>query len=132
MATFLLEILTPERMFFSEQVESLVIKTADGELGIMAGHAPTLTPVSIGAIKIKKDGQWIEAVLTEGFMKIDPNTSIILADTAEWPNEIDENRAGEARLRAEERLQSKLSRQDYLRSQAAMARALARLKVTGK
>ncbi|MCX7748864.1 MAG: F0F1 ATP synthase subunit epsilon [Clostridia bacterium] len=132
MATFLLEILTPEKVFYSDQVETIVIKTVDGEMGILAGHEPTLAPVAIGTVRIKKDGNWLDAVLTEGFMQITNDKTIVLADTAEWPEEVDENRAKAAKERAEERLQSQLSRQEFIKSQAAVARAMARLKVKGK
>jgi F-type H+-transporting ATPase subunit epsilon len=130
--TFLLEILTPERKFFSGQVETLILKTPEGEMGILAQHAPTITPVAIGSIRIKVNNDWLDAVLTEGFMEIHSNKTVILADSAEWPNEIDTNRAEAAKVRAQERLQSQLSRQEYMRSQAAMSRALARLKVGKK
>ena len=85
--------------------------------------------VSIGPIRIKQNGEWLDAVLTEGFMEIKQDKTVILTDTAEWPNEIDVNRAKAAKERAEERLQRELSRAEYIRSQAALARALARLKV---
>lgn len=132
MATFLLEILTPERKFFSGKVETIILKTPEGEMGMLANHAPTLVPVSIGSIRIKLDNDWLDAVLSEGFMEIHSNKTVILADTAEWPNEIDANRAKAAKERAAERLQSQLSKQEYMRSKAAMAKALARLKVGNK
>jgi len=128
--TFLLEIVTPERVFFSEQVEMLVLKTPHGELGVLAGHMPLVSAVDVGTTRIKKpNGEWVEAVLTEGFMEITQVKTVIFTDTAEWPNEIDENRAILARQRAEERLAQKNSQIEYVRSQAALARAMARLKV---
>lgn len=129
-ATFNLEIVTPDRKFFSGEVEAVIFRTLDGEMGILKGHAPMVVAVAIGPLRIKKDGEWLDAVLTEGFMEIKQDKTIILTDTAEWPNEIDINRANEAKARAEERLQRQLNQVEHMRSQAALARALARLKVS--
>lgn len=131
MATFYLEIVTPERKFFSEDVEMVILKTPEGEMGILQGHIPMVVALGIGPIKIKKDGKWQEAFLSEGFLEVEQNKTIILADTAEWPEEIDENRAKEAKERAEERLKRQLSQIEHIRSQAALARAMARLRVKG-
>lgn len=129
-STFELEIVTPERKFFAGPVEMVILKTPQGEMGILKDHMPMVIVVAIGPIKIKKDGEWLEAVLTEGFMEIKQDKTVILTDTAEWPSEIDHNRAKAAKERAEERIHRQLSRQEYLQSQAALARALARLKVS--
>jgi F-type H+-transporting ATPase subunit epsilon len=129
-ATFSLDLVTPERSFFSGEVEMIILKTPEGEMGVLKGHTPMVVAVAVGPIKIKKDGEWLEAILTEGFMEVKQEKTVILTDTAEWPNEIDVNRAKAAMQRAEERLQMQLSNTEHIRSQAAMARALARLKVT--
>jgi F-type H+-transporting ATPase subunit epsilon len=128
--TFKLEIYTPERKFYSGDVEMVVFKAPDGEMGIMAGHAPMVAAVAIGTIRILKDGEWLQAVLTEGFIEVKQSIAVILTDTAEWPNEIDINRAKAAKDRAGERLSHQLGQIEYMRSQAALTRALARLKVT--
>lgn len=98
----------------------------------MAKHAPTVSAVSVGPLRINAQGKWIEAVVTEGFAKIMPDKVVILTDTAEYPEEIDINRAKAAKQRAEERLQKKLSQLEYMRSKAALARAMARLNATNK
>ena len=130
--SFSLEVITPTKTFFSDTVESLVITTPIGEIGIMSGHMPLVTCVSIGVIKIKKDGQWREAAVSEGFLKIEQDKTIIFVDTAEWPEEIDANRAEEAAERARERLQRQLSRVEYANSRAALQRAMSRLKVKNR
>lgn len=130
--TFYLEIVTPDRKFFSGEVETVILKTPDGEIGVLKGHMPMVVAVAIGPIRILKDGDWLEAVLSEGFMEIMPDKTVILADTAEWPNEIDINRAKAAQERAKERLQSQLSRVEYMRTQAAMERAFSRLQISSK
>lgn len=127
--TFYLEVVTLERLFYSGDVEMVVLKTPEGEIGILPGHIPLVTAVTVGPLRIKKDGEWIDAVLNEGFMEVKQDKTVILADTAEWPHEIDERRAEAARARAEERLHHQLSQVEYVRSQAALARAMTRLKV---
>ncbi len=99
---------------------------------MLAKHAPTVVAVSVGPLKINADGKWIEAVVTDGFAEIMPDKVILLTDTAEYPEEIDINRAKAAKQRAEERLQRQLSNIEYTRSKAALARAMARLKATSK
>jgi|SRR3989339_337253 len=127
--TFHLEIITPYKLFFEGEVEMIIIKTTNGEVGILADHIPMVTPIDIGNIRIKQDGIWKEAVLTEGFIEIKDNISIILTDTAEWPEEIDVNRAEEAKLRAEERLGNIKDHVEFTRCSAALTRALVRLEV---
>ena len=129
-STFNLEIITPERKFFSGEVETVILKTLEGEIGILKGHAQMVIAVAIGPMRIKKDGEWLEAVLSEGFMEITQDKTIILTDTAEWPNEIDTNRAKAAKERAEERIQRQKDNIETVRSRAALARAVARLKIT--
>lgn len=132
MTTFFLEVITPERKFFSGEAEGVIFNTVDGEMGVLAKHAPTVVAVNIGPLKINSQGKWIDALVTAGFAKIMPDKVIILTDTAEYPEEIDINRANEAKLRAEERLQKQLSQLEYMRSKAALSRAMARLKITNK
>jgi F-type H+-transporting ATPase subunit epsilon len=129
-STFDLEIVTPERKFYAGEAEMVILKTPEGEIGILRDHMPVVVAVDVGPIKIKADGKWLEAILTEGFMEVNQNKVVILTDTAEWPEEIDVNRAKAAKERAEERLQRKISEIEYMRSKAALARALERLKVT--
>jgi F-type H+-transporting ATPase subunit epsilon len=126
---FSLEIVTPERIFFSGNVEMISVKTPDGQIGVLAGHIPMVAAVDVGPIKITQKDKRITAFLSEGFMEITQDKTIILVDTAEWPHEIDKNRALAAKRRAEERLHSKLSYKEYMRAQAALSRALERLKI---
>lgn len=132
MSTFILEVITPERKFFTGEAECVIFRSVDGEMGVLAKHAPTVTTVSIGPLKIKADGKWIEAVVTEGIAEIMPDKVVILTDTAEYPEEIDVNRAKAAKQRAEEKLQKQLSQLEYMRAKTALARAMARLKATSK
>jgi len=130
--TFYIEILTPDRKFFWGDVESVILNTPSGEIGILKNHMPMVALVEVGSIRIKKDGNWIEAVLGQGFMEVKQNRTIILVDTAEWPDEIDINRAKAAKERAMERILRRENQTEYIRSQAALARAMARLAVGKK
>ncbi|MGE5328588.1 MAG: ATP synthase F1 subunit epsilon [Deltaproteobacteria bacterium] len=132
MSTFYLEIVTPERKFFEGQAEMIIVHTPDGEIGILKDHEPAVIAVDSGDIRFLVDGVWKEAAATPGFMEVTSEKTILLVDTAEWPEEIDINRAKAAKERAEERLQQKLAYLEYIRSQASLARALARLKVTNQ
>jgi len=129
MPTFFLEVLTPDRKFFSGEAEGVVFKSVDGEMGVLARHAPTVAAVSVGPLRINAQGKWIEALVTDGFAEIMPDKVVILVDTAEYPEEIDINRAKSAKDRAQERLQKQLSQIEYTRSKAALSRAMARLKI---
>jgi F-type H+-transporting ATPase subunit epsilon len=130
--TLFLEIVTPEKKFYSDDVETLILNTPEGEIGVLSKHMPMVVAVSIGPIRIKKDGKWLDAVLSEGFMEIVDDKVIIFVDTAEWPEEIDANRAKAAAERAQERLQRQLTNLEMVRSQAALQRAMARLKVNNE
>ncbi|WP_297958578.1 ATP synthase F1 subunit epsilon [uncultured Ruminococcus sp.] len=130
--TFHLEIIATDRIFFSGEVEHLVITAIDGLLGIMAGHEPLVTCLPTGELKYLVDGEWKYAAISEGFIQVMPDSSIILADTCELPEEIDIKRAQEAKERAEELLRQKQSIREYYETQAALNRAMNRLKVSQK
>ncbi|HOR21555.1 MAG TPA: ATP synthase F1 subunit epsilon, partial [Ruminococcus sp.] len=110
----------------------LVITAIDGLIGIMAGHEPLVTALPTGELKYMVNGKWQYAAISEGFIEVMPDHAIILADTCELPEEIDVKRAEEARARAEERLRQKQSIKEYYQTQAALNRAMNRLKLSQK
>ena len=130
--TFHLEIIATDRIFFSGEVEHLVITAIDGLLGIMAGHEPLVTSLPTGELKYMVNGKWNYAAISEGFIQVMPDSSIILADTCELPEEIDIKRAQQAKERAEELLRQKQSIKEYYETQAALNRAINRLKISQK
>lgn len=130
--TFHLEIIATDRIFFSGETEHLVVTAIDGLLGIMAGHEPLVTSLPTGELKYLVDGEWKYAAISEGFIQVMPDSSIILADTCELPEEIDIKRAQEAKERAEELLRQKQSIKEYYETQAALNRAINRLKISQK
>ncbi|NLK98530.1 MAG: F0F1 ATP synthase subunit epsilon [Epulopiscium sp.] len=125
-----LQIITPERNFFNEEVDMAIFRTTEGDIGILPKHQPLTTIVSIGTIRIKQDGNERKASLIGGFAEIQPDKITILTDAAEWPEEIDVARAEEAKRRAEERLANKTSDINIARAESALRRALVRLELS--
>ena len=126
--TFQLEILTPEHQFFSGKVESLVFTADDGEWEILKSHSPMIAVLRPGALRIKRDGAWCEAINSEGYMEVGPHGVILFAQTCEWPEEVDRKRAERARLQAEEALRQSHSQAQFRANQIMLARAMARLR----
>lgn len=128
-AKYTLEVITPERIFFRGEVESVIIPTPDGYMSIQKMHEPMVAAIKIGDMKINVDGEWKQCITSNGFVEVRPDETIIFSQAVEWPNEIDIRRAQEARERAEERMRQKQSHQEYMQNQVALARAMVRLRV---
>jgi F-type H+-transporting ATPase subunit epsilon len=128
--TFPFEILTPEHRFFSGDIEALTFTADDGEWTILKGHAPMIVVLRPGMLKIKQNGQWREAVNSEGYMEVAPHSTVLFAQTCEWPEDVDRQRAERARLRAEEALRQSHSQAQFRANQIMLARAMARLRNT--
>lgn len=130
MSTYLLEIVTPERLVYTEQVNSISVRGSEGDLGILPGHLPLVTPLNIAPIRIKIGGQTEVIAVNGGFLEVRKDKVVILAESAERSEEIDVERARAARERAELRLQSKQEQIDHHRAEVALQRALNRLNAT--
>ena len=127
-----LEIVTLKRTVFSDDVECVTVPGGLGYLGILAGHAPLLTNIEIGAISIKLgNNSEPKMAVGEGFLVVTSNGTTLLVDTAEKKEEIDVERARASMDRARERLSSSESDVDIARAEAALRRATARLKLAG-
>ena len=124
-----LEIVTAERVVYSEEVDVLVAPGVVGELGVLPSHAPLLTIMQPGEIRVDKGDEQTYIAVSGGFLEVIGNKATILADTAERAEEIDEARAEEAVKRAEERIASASSEFDLERALASVRRSQARLKV---
>ena len=130
MNTFKLDILAAEKPFYSGECTSLVIPANDGQYGIQANHSNMIAAVVPGAVRFTTpDGETTVAAVSAGIIKVEDNTVVMLVDTIERPEEIDENRARRAAEQAKEALLQKRSIQEYYAAQAEMARAVNRLKV---
>ncbi len=133
MSTFTLEIVTPDRKFFEDEVEMIIVRGTEGDLGIYKNHSPLVTSLAIGRIKIKQNGKFVEAAIAGGYIEVDREKSTIVTDSAEWPEEIDVERAKEAKKRAEERLKHKSkSEVDLIRAEVALRKAVNRLDVVDR
>jgi len=128
-STFRLQIVTPSRTFYDDEVEMTIVKTTEGDLGIMKNHMLMVAPLTIGKVRIKKDGQFKEAAISEGFVQVESEYTRIITDSAEWPEEIDVKRAEEAKERAERRLSADKSDIDRVRSEISLRKALNRLDI---
>lgn len=130
MTTFQLEIVTPERLLFSDQVSFVSVMAAEGSMGILANHAPLVTTLQIAPVKIRFPDQKERWIAVEGgFMEVTGSKVTILAETAELPEEIDVNRALRAKERAEQRL-ARRDEYDFKRAELALKRALTRIEVS--
>jgi F-type H+-transporting ATPase subunit epsilon len=129
MATLRLEIITAERQVLADDVNVVVAPGIEGELGILPHHAPLMTILKPGELLIRKDGEETYMSISGGFLEIRPDKVIILADACERAEEIDIERAEEAKRRAEERLKTPTPELDMAQAQAALLRSLVRLKV---
>ncbi len=129
MNMFHLRILTPDRPFYDGECRSLVVQTDSGKYGIMAHHSNMISAILPGELKYEDpDGKVIIAVVSNGIVKVEDNEVLILAETAELPEEIDENRARIAADEAKEALLQKRSLQEHRLARERMARKLSRLR----
>ena len=124
-----LEIVTPFRKVFTEDVDAIIAAGEDGYFGVMASHAPFLTSLKVGYLKVEKGGQASFFAISGGFAEVLPQGVTILAETAEQASEIDVERAKQSKQRAEERIEAGKKSWDVDRAQLALARSLNRLKI---
>jgi F-type H+-transporting ATPase subunit epsilon len=132
MATTRLEIVTAERVVFSEDVDVVIAPGIEGQLGLLPHHSPLMTTLEPGELLVRKGKEEFSLAITGGFVEVRPDRIIILADAAERVEEIDVARAEEAKRRAEERLKERAPEVDLLRAEAALRRSLMRLEVAAR
>ena len=123
------EIVTAERVVYSDDVDIVVAPGIQGQMGILPSHAPLLTMLQPGELVVRKDGEETAIFVSGGFLEIMQNRVTVLADTAERAEEIDIARAEEAKVRAEERVRERVPEMDLARAEAALRRSLMRLRV---
>lgn len=125
--SLLLRIITPDRVFYENDVKMVEFNTTEGEIGVLPGHIPLTVIIKPGILDITETEGDKVAALHSGFAEILPDRVTILAEIIEWREEIDERRAEAARQRAEERLRSKTPETDMMRAETALQRAVARI-----
>jgi F-type H+-transporting ATPase subunit epsilon len=130
--TFRLEILTLKRTAYTGMVISVIAPGAKGRFGVLVRHAPMISSLETGPLKIREPaGKEVSAFVGEGFLMVEKDNVVILASSAEMAHEIDVQRAMASRDRAHRRLSEGSPDLDILRAKVSLARAMARLKVTG-
>ena len=129
---FHLMVLTPEREFYSGEAIYVSVQTIAGSIGVLADHVPMVSALDVGALVIQPDENTTRTAFhSEGFIEVRPECVYILSQACEWPEEIDEKRALEAELRAQERLQQERG-EDLAtmgHSKVALMRAMTRRKI---
>ncbi len=124
---FALEIISPERVFYKGEANFLELTTSEGEIGIYKNHIPMTNVLMPGVVKIHEAAGLKTAAVMSGFVVILKDKVKIMAEVAEWPDEIDKNRAEEAKIRAERRLKDGGSGIDRNRAELALKRSIVRL-----
>lgn len=130
MKTVKVNIVTPDGPAYDSEVAMVIAKTTSGEIGVLPGHIPTVAPLAVGGVKLKKaDNKYEFVAVSGGFIEVRPDKISILAPSAEVAESIDLARAKAALARAESRLQKKQEDIDFKRAEHALQRALNRIDV---
>lgn len=129
---FHLDIVTPHRQFFSEEVEMVIVRGMEGDLAILKGKSPIITPLRIGKIRIVQEGVELVAAVVDGYISVIDDKTTIVTEAAEWPSEIDVDRAKKAKERAEKRMQSTKDTTDIDKAELALKRAINRLDLSDR
>ncbi|MEX2011945.1 MAG: F0F1 ATP synthase subunit epsilon [Chloroflexota bacterium] len=126
----LLEIVTPERLVFSEEVDAVTLPGSEGELGVLPHHAPLVSTLGIGELKIRRGGEEELFAIAGGFLQVRPDKVVVMAETADMASEIDLEKAQQARAEAEKALESGFEEgADLAAARAALQQALLRIRV---
>ena len=129
MATFHLKVMTVDRCFYEDEVDRIIIRTTQGDVGILPNHVPYIAAIGIGGLTIIKDGEKRMAAVAGGFVDVSKERTVVLARTCEWADEIDVHRAQEAAERARAALQQKESSRELDLAQAKLKKAVNRIRI---
>jgi len=132
MSTIKCDIVTVERLVYSDEVDMVVAPGTMGTLGILPKHTPLITALEAGELRLKKGEEEERFAVSGGYMEVRPDRVIVMADTAEHAEEIDEARAEEARQRAEQLLKERPPDMDRAAIEGALRRSRVRLNVARK
>ena len=124
---FDVKVITPDRVFYEGQVSMVEMKTSEGEIGVYKNHIPMTCILEPGILRLYEAESEKQAAVHAGFVEILQDHVTVLAEIAEWPQEIDKNRAQEAKVRAERRLSSNDSEINIARAEIALRKANVRL-----
>ena len=128
--TFKFEVVTPEKVFYSDDVDMIVFNRTDGEMGVEAGHMPMVVAMDIGELRIVKGEEHFTAAVADGFVEITEHGVTAIVDSAEWPEDIDIDRANNSMSAAEEKLlEYKDNKKMEILLKASIQRAKNRIKI---
>ena len=128
MTPFRLQILTPDKLFFDGETDNLIVRTTVGDKGILARHEDYVAALPIGKMKVRIDGKFRTAAVSEGTVKVSRDKTVVLVQSCEWADEIDVDRAKAAKEKAEERLKAaEKDNNDYLLAEYKLKRAVNRI-----
>jgi F-type H+-transporting ATPase subunit epsilon len=126
----LLEIVTPERLAYSGEVDAVVLPGSEGELGVLPHHAPLITALGVGELRYRTGDQEESFAIVGGFLQVRPDRVVVMAETADMASEIDLEKAQEARREAEKALETGYHEgADLAAARAALQQALLRIRV---
>lgn len=127
--TFRLQVITPEKAFVDQPASKLIFETSDGEMAVLPGHTPMIATLEVGPVRFEADGKTREFAASEGFVIVEKGQVLLMAQTAEWPEDIDLNRAQRQQELAQERLRQQRSQQEYIKARALLTRAMVRMRL---
>lgn len=130
MASFSLKVTTPEKIFFDGETSQIIVRTTEGDIGILANHTSLVADLPSGPLRIRQeDGSWKIAAVSTGLLKVGGNKVSILANAVEWADEIDIEWAKRSEEDARNRLAQKTSKQELDLAELKLQRALNRISV---
>ena len=130
MKTFKARIIEADNTFYDGEMVSLTVPATDGEYGIMAMHQNVVIAINPGIVRFQlESGEWLEASVSDGMMRVEDGEVLILVDSAEWPDEIDEAKARAKEAAAKEAMLQKLSAREYALAESSLKRAVSRLRI---
>ena len=129
MSQLRLKIVTPEKLIFDEEVSQVNVSTEDGQIGILPNHTNLMAKLEPGELVIKKSGKVDTLAIGDGFLQMANNTLTVMTDLAAYEQDIDEKIVEEAKKRAEQALEQKLSDEEYAETLAVLEKSLAQLRI---
>ncbi len=130
MKPFTLKIITPEKVFFDGETEQIIVRTTEGDMGVLAGHESFVSDLPAGPFRVKIDGNFKIAAISGGVLKISKESTTILAMAAEWADEIDLDWAKRSQEDAQKRLKETTSDFEQRLAEAKLKRAVNRINIS--
>ena len=130
-STFDVEIVTPDKKFFEGTAEMVIVRTVEGDLAVLKNHENYVAPLDVGVVKIKNNNEFKIAAIAGGFIQVDKEKTTIITDSAEWPEEIDVERARKAKEKAETKLKNRDSH-DFAVNEIQLKKAINRIGIVSK